>query len=84
MLSKTTLIILIPLVALMDVAAIMSYTQQLNPENKGELLFLFLSFVFFAFAGVILFKNKKKPKPQIISDPIKELDEKRSIDSGRF
>ncbi len=71
--TKTTLLILIPLVALVDVAAIMSFSQGLHPESNAEIFFLLLSGVFFIFSGVVLLKKKKKP--EIVDDSTKEVDE---------
>ncbi|HOM78134.1 hypothetical protein KBG31_01860 [Patescibacteria group bacterium] len=80
--TKTTLLILLPLVALVDIAAIMSLWQGLHPDSNAEVIFLILSFFFFVFSGYVLLKKEKTNN--IVEDPLKEVDEEAAIQPGRF
>ena len=80
--TKTTLLILIPLVVLVDIAAIMSLWQGLHPDSNAEVIFLILSFFFFVFSGYVLLKKEKTNN--IVEDPLKEVDEEATIQPGRF
>jgi len=80
--TKTTLLILIPLVVLVDIAAIMSLWQGLHPDSNAEVIFLILSFFFFVFSGYVLLKKEKTNN--IVEDPLKEVDEEAAIQPGRF
>jgi len=83
-LNKTSLLILIPLVVLVDVGAITSLSQDLHPDSNAEIFFLMGSAIFFIFAGFMLFK--KRPLPKVMEDPLKKVGEAivDPKDQGRF
>jgi len=86
--SKTTILILVPLVVLVDIAAVISLLQDLHPGSYAEPIFLLLSLIFFIFAGFTILKKDKKDSPDLSSNRISptnsEIDEKPIITKGRF
>lgn len=86
--NKTTILILVPLVVLVDIAAIISLFQDLHPGSYAEPIFLLLSLAFFVFAGFVVLKKGKESSQDLLSNNIptqnSEIDEKPVITKGRF
>jgi type II secretory pathway component PulK len=62
MMNKITILILVALVALIDIAAIVSLSQNLYSGSNSEIIFLGMSLIFYVGAGLLLFKKKASSK----------------------